>query len=270
MTESRPEMARDERVRPNPPRDLAAAFGFLTFLPIGRRWSEGAPPRSVGYYPWVGWLLGALAAGGLVLASAAAGHPPRTAAVLAGALVVAGWGLLTRLLHWDGLADTADGLWGAADRERRLEIMRDSRTGAFGVSAVVLVAAVQVGAGAAIAARGAWWVLVVAPVLARAGASVAAWTLPAARREGLGLSVVERPGVYDVVVWGVGTAALALLALMGAPPQPLATTCMAGLAAAVILPPVLARPVGGVTGDILGASVMLVETTVLVAGVVAS
>ena len=264
-------MADDERpVRPNPVRDLAAAVGFLTVLPFGRVWREGREPRGVGFYPWVGWILGGAAGGALLALTRLAGHPPRTAAALGGALVVAGWALLTRFLHWDGLADSADGVLGGSTPERRLEIMRDSRIGSFGAAAVVMVALVQVSAAGALVARGLWWVLVAAPVIGRAAASAAAWTLPAARREGLGLSVVRRPGTYDLVVWAIGTASVAALFFAGAPVRPLATTCMAGLAAAVLVPSALARPVGGVTGDVLGASVLLVEIVVLVTGVVAS
>lgn len=257
------------RVRPNPPHDLAAAVGFLTLLPVGRDWPAARRPRSVGYYPWVGWLLGGLAGGSLLAARALAGQYPRSAALLGGALVIAGWGLLTRLLHWDGLADTADGLWGGHDAQGRLEIMRDSRVGSFGAAAIALTALVQVGAAASVVSQGRWWVLVTAPVIARAGASAAAWTIKAARLEGLGLTTVSRPGAYDVAVWAVATAGVASLVLAGAPGAALATTCMAGLAAAILLPAGLSRPVGGVTGDILGASVILVETVVLVVGGVA-
>ncbi len=64
--------------------------------------------------------------------------------MLVGAAVIAAWALLTRFLHWDGLADTTDGLLGGSTPERRLEIMRDSRVGSFGVTAIVMVALLQV------------------------------------------------------------------------------------------------------------------------------
>lgn len=253
--------------RPRPLHDLAAAVGFLTLLPVGRKWGEERP-RSAGYYPWVGWLLGGAAALALVGAVRAAGHAPRSGSLLAGALVVAGWAFLTRLLHWDGLADTADGLWGAPEPSRRLEIMRDSRVGSFGSAAVALTAIVHVAAAAYVVSQSRWWVLVAAPVLARAGASAAGWTLPHAREDGLG-SLGGRPGPYDLIAWTLGTASLGLLVVLGAPARPLATTCMVGLGGAILIPGSLSRPVGGVTGDILGASILLTEALVLAIGGIA-
>lgn len=259
-----------DRARPRPFTDLRAAIGFLTLLPLGRAWPDGAPPRAVGWYPAVGWVLGATAALPLAGALRMLSHPPVRGAMLAGALAVGGWAVLTRFLHWDGLADTFDGIWGGYTPERRLEIMRDSRIGSFGAAAMVMVALVQVGAIADFVAEGAWWPLLAAPVIGRAAAALAVWTMPAARREGLGLSVASRPGAYDVAVAVVaGVLPLAALGL-GAPHRALAVAValVAGGVACVAVPRALARPVGGVTGDILGASVLLVETVVLVAAAV--
>ncbi|MDO8963685.1 MAG: adenosylcobinamide-GDP ribazoletransferase [Coriobacteriia bacterium] len=256
----------DGRTRPNPLVDAAAAVGFLTLLPLGRVWPDGRPPRSVGWYPWVGWLLGALAAGPLWLVLRSVGHAPVKGALLVGALVVSGWALLTRFLHWDGLADTFDGIWGGQTVERRLEIMRDSRIGSFGAAAMIMVALVQAGAIADFVAEGVWWPLLLAPVAGRAAVSLAAWTMPAARREGLGLSSIERPGLYDVVVWA---AACVLCVTVLPAPWPVAGAFVAGVAlAALAVPRLLARPVGGMTGDLFGATVLIVETVVLVMGAV--
>jgi len=114
------------------PSDLTLALGLLTRLPIkAEDATRGA--RAAWAWPLVGAVLGWLAA----LAGAAAlalGLPAPVAAVLAlVALVMVGGGL-----HEDRLADTADGLWGGWTRETRLEIMRDSRTGSYGVIALVL------------------------------------------------------------------------------------------------------------------------------------
>jgi adenosylcobinamide-GDP ribazoletransferase len=255
--------------RPNPPRDLAAAIGFLTLLPLGRTWPEGRMPRAVGYYPWVGWLLGGAAGGALVFAIRGAGHAPVGGGVMLGALTVAGWGLVTRLLHWDGLADTADGLLGGSDVERRLEIMRDSRIGSFGAAAIALVALVQVGAIADFLNAGAVWPVVVAPVFGRAAVSMAAWTVPAARQEGLGLTAQGRPGMYDLVVWSIATAGVAALAGW-VPVTPLTMACTVGLLGVLLVPRALARGVGGMTGDLHGATVLIVETLVLVTGALVS
>lgn len=255
------------RTRPRPAADIAAAIGFLTLLPIGREWRDGETPRSVGWYPAVGWLLGGLAAA-LVWASVrVTGHAPVKGAMLVGALVVAGWAMLTRFLHWDGLADTFDGVWGGGTPERRLEIMRDSRIGSFGAAAILMCALVQVAAIADFAAEGVWWPLVVAPVVARAAVSLSAWTMPAARREGLGLSAIERPGAYDLIALAVTLLPLAALA-SGSAPLSWATTAAISVVAVLAVPRLLARGVGGMTGDLFGATVLLVETIVLVTGAV--
>lgn len=255
--------------RPRPLHDLEAAIGFLTVLPIGRTWPEGETPRSTGWYPWVGWLLGSSAAAAVYVTYLWKGHWPAGGALLTGALVVAAWAVLTRFLHWDGLADTFDGIWGGSTPERRLEIMRDSRVGSFGVAAMLMVAVVQVGAVADLANAGLLWPIVAAPVLGRLAAAVAAWDLPAARTEGLGLTVVGRSGTYERLVGALGLLALfAFVPILGVPSRTLLMVTAAGVFAALSIPRALAKPVGGVTGDIFGATVLLVETVVLVVAAV--
>lgn len=255
--------------RARPVRDLAAAIGFLTLLPVGRTWPEGETPRSTGWYPWVGWLLGGSAAAAVYAAYTWKGHWPSGGGMLTGALVVAAWALLTRFLHWDGLADTFDGIWGGSTAERRLEIMRDSRVGSFGAAAMVMVAVVQIGAVADLANAGLLWPMVAAPVLGRLAAAVAAWDLPAARQEGLGLTVVGRSGAYERLVGALGLLGLLVfIPWLGVDPRTLLMITAAGVFAALSIPRALAKPVGGVTGDLLGATVLLVETVVLVVAAV--
>lgn len=246
--------------------DFAAAIGFLTLLPLGRTWPEGRPPRSVGWYGWVGWVL----AVPVVLAVAAFARYGDVSApgvpLLLAALVVSAWALLTRFLHWDGLADALDGLWGGSTPQRRLEIMRDSRIGSFGAAAMLMTALVQVAAAAALIASGHLWVLVAAPVIGRFSISLAAWELPAARREGLGLTSMGAARVYDRLV--AGASALALLGLLsfGATSHAFIIVAAGGVAAGMIVPRALARGVGGMTGDLFGATVLLVESFILVVG----
>ena len=251
------------RARPRPIADLAAAVGFLTMLPAGR-WDEACPPRAVGWYGWVGWLIGAPVAGvaWLLLRFVMPARPMLT--LLLGVLIVGVWALLTRALHWDGLADTFDAIWGGSGPQRRLEIMRDSRIGSFGAVAILFTALVEVVAVAALVEVGALWVLVMAAVIARGAASAAAWTMPAARREGLGLTAMGDPGPYDVIV----TAAACLVLLVFAPfaPAPFFAVLAMGVTAAFAVPRLLARGVGGMTGDLFGATVLLVEAIVLLTG----
>ncbi len=255
------------RVPPRPLRDFAAAIGFLTLLPVGRRWPDDGQPRFVGWYPWVGWLLGGLVAGP-VWALSLQGSIVGTKALMCAAVVVAAWALLTRFLHWDGLADAADGVWGGHTPERRLEIMRDSRIGSFGAAAMLMAALLQVTAAALLIERGALWVIVAAPVLARLAAALAAWQLPSARNQGLGLTAMGSPGPYDVVVAATATLALSALVPLGAAPYAVLVVLAAGLLAGILVPRALARPVGGMTGDLFGATVLVVETVVLLIGAV--
>ena len=253
-------------VPPRPLTDFAAAIGFLTLLPFGRTWPDGRVPRSVGWYGWVGWLLGGAAGLGLAALArwgdmAAPGMP-----LLAAVLVVSAWALLTRFLHWDGLADSLDGLWGGSTPERRLEIMHDSRIGSFGAAAIMLTALAQVAAAAVLIAAGHLWVLVAAPVIARFTISLAAWELPAARREGLGLTAMGHAGAYDRLVAGASALLLLVLLATGASTHAFIVVAATGVVAGLLVPRALARGVGGMTGDLFGATVLLVETVVLLTG----
>lgn len=261
-------MTEPEETPARPLTDFAAAFGFLTLLPIGRTWPDDRQPRSVGWYAWVGWVLGGLVVVPLLAWERVAGPPDVPRAMLAGALAVAAWAVLTRFLHWDGLADSFDGLWGGDTPERRLEIMHDSRIGSFGAAAMLMTALVQVTAVSALVARGALWPLLLAPVVGRFAVSLAAWELPAARREGLGLTAMGHAGVYERLVTGAAALALLVCLAMGATSRQFVFVAGAGLIAGLLVPRALSKQVGGMTGDLFGATVLLVETAVLLMGAV--
>ena len=124
-------------------REFLLAVQFFTRIPITGRLAEwvGFSPAmlraSAGHFPGVGVLVGAVAAGIYALLAALlpdTGYAPLVAAVLSTVATV----LLTGGFHEDGLADVADGLGGSYDNARALEIMKDSRVGAFGAMALVL------------------------------------------------------------------------------------------------------------------------------------
>jgi adenosylcobinamide-GDP ribazoletransferase len=124
-------------------RHYLLALQFFTRVPVTGRlaaWVGYSPAmlrKSAAHFPGVGWLVGLAAAlvhGALLLGLPATAHAPLVAAVFSTAFTV----LLTGAFHEDGLADLADGLGGSQDRERALDIMKDSRVGAFGVLALVL------------------------------------------------------------------------------------------------------------------------------------
>jgi len=197
--------------------------------------------------------------------------------LLAAVLVVSVLALLTRGLHLDGLADTADGLGSGASRERALEVMRSGDVGPFGVVTLLLVLLVQVACLARLLGSSYGTVTVVgAVVLGRLALPVLCSVgVPAARREGLGSTVAGSvPRVLLVLSAGLGLvsvlvawAAVELLPL----DLPGGGPALAHVLAAVVVPAAVTgllvrrcvRRFGGVTGDVLGAAVEVTFTVAL-------
>ena len=247
--------------RARPLRDAALAVSLLTLVPAGVRTGRDERSSASGWFPAVG-----LALGGLVWALVAFVAPAtavETHPHLVAVLVVTAHAVLTRLLHWDGLADVADAWWGGHTVERRLEIMKDSATGAFGVSTLVIVALLQVTAIADLIAAGGLLPLLFAPLFGRTAATFAAWFGQPARDGGLGRSVIGRPSVASLLpaVVAIGCVVLLLNAAMGLPG---AVVSGVGLLLALVVPHLISLRMGGVTGDVMGASVLIVETAVYV------
>ena len=137
------------------PCDLLSGFALLTRLPLPNHQGTGA--RSAWAWPLVGAVLGAF---GAALSSGALwlGVTPGVTAVL----VLALGAMLTGGLHEDGLSDTADGLYGGWTKARRLEIMKDSRVGSYGVLALVLVTLARWAGLTAVLVYGGHWAALVA------------------------------------------------------------------------------------------------------------
>jgi adenosylcobinamide-GDP ribazoletransferase len=238
---------------------LVAAFMLLSRLPVGRlARARGEFADSIWAYPLVGAAVGGIAAA-VFAGCVAVGMPPAVAA----AWTLAAQLLTTGALHEDGLADTADGLGGGRTRERKLEIMRDSRIGSFGALALALSLAAR---GTALALlSGPWRVaagLVAAAALGRAAILVVLLALAPARPDGLAAGLGRR-GAGRAAVGLALALAVAVLAL------PLADAVRAGcaaLAAALAVAWLARRQVGGYTGDILGAAAVVAECAALAAG----
>jgi adenosylcobinamide-GDP ribazoletransferase len=199
-------------------------------------------------------------AAGLVFAVVQSLGPGWLAAVLAVGTAV----LITRALHEDGLADTADGLGPhGLDAARRLEIMRDSRNGTFGVLALALSVLVKVACLAQFGPATGLVVLIAAHALSRA---VIAWPLlayPPVHSDGLGAQV-GKPTDNDVwLTIGIG-AALAFLLLLGKGFFVALLAPIAAIAAAWIAARWIAERIGGYTGDTLGAVQQKAEIVFLV------
>ena len=240
-------------------RAAAAAVTFLTRIPVGRVVLDADDVgRGAALFPAVGAGIGALV--GVIVVEL----DGELTVLLAAAAAVTVEALLTGAIHLDALADTADGL-GAGTRERALEIMRDPAIGSFGATALALDLLVKVSALAAVAADSrAILVVVAAFALGRAAPLALSLALPYARpASGTGRVLTERAARVSLAV-GIALAlgiAVAALGLRG-----LALAAGAGVACLVV-GFVARRRLGGVTGDVLGASAELATTFALVAAV---
>ncbi|EYD74483.1 Cobalamin synthase [Rubellimicrobium mesophilum DSM 19309] len=246
-------MPYSEVVRPSDP---VEAVLFLTRLPL--RWPLPNPrgARASWAWPLAGAVVGALAAAGASLALAA-GLPPNVAAALA--LVVQAFA--TGALHEDGLADSADGLWGGSTRERRLEIMRDSRIGSYGAVALVLSLLIRWSAVLALLAQGATWgPLIAAGALSRWSPPAMLWALRPAREGGLS-RLIGRPAGATLALGGATAVLVALLATGLAAASAVLWVGLVTLAWGLL---VRAR-LGGQTGDTCGAAQQLAEMAALLA-----
>lgn len=236
--------------------DLAAAFRLLTRLPVPRRLPVDPDwPRATRVYPVVGLLVGLAGAAGFALATSL-GLPLAIAAMLALAVTIG----LSGALHEDGLADVADGFGGGGSRDRKLEIMRDSRIGTYGVLALLLSFGLR--AGALTALGGPLAVAAALPVahgLARGLLPAVMLVLPLARRDGLAAATGKPAGRHVLVALGLGFA----VALLVFGPGPALLLLAVGLAVAAGLSLLARRQVGGYTGDVLGAVEQCIETAVL-------
>jgi adenosylcobinamide-GDP ribazoletransferase len=248
------------RLRPGFTNGFTAALGFFTRIPVAAPDAgEWLLADAAWAFPLVGAGIGAVVALVFLVSELVrlGDLPSALLAILAGVL-------LTGALHEDGLADTADGLFGGGDRVRRLAIMRDSRHGTFAVLALILSIGLRA---AALAQLGevvtAGLALVAAHAVSRAILPVTMWALPPARDDGLGAGA-GRPRAAQVV-----TGLLIALAIAAAALGPwhaaiaviVAAAVAAGVAAAAF------RRIGGYTGDVLGALQQVGESAVLLAAI---
>lgn len=237
---------------------VADAVRFFTRLPVPAGWTRGLDglKGAAAASPVAGALVGLIAGAALTL-SLAAGLPPPPAAVFAALAAT----MASGALHLDGLADVADGL-GGATRERRLEIMRDSRLGAFGGTALALALMLRVTLVSALAARlgaaDATLALAASGALSRPLAFLPTLLLDPARPDGLGAGA--RPGARAT---GAGLALGAALTLAAAGPATgVAAIAFACAASAGVVAAARAK-FGGHTGDVCGAAAEAAELAAL-------
>ncbi len=247
---------------------LKLALAFLTVLPVPAPVSPGERHwrRAVVLFPVVGVFLG----GVLALVDFIARLPGEEWRSASAALVLTACFLLTGGLHHDGLADVADAFLGARGREERLRIMKDPSVGALGVSSLCLYILL------------AWSLLKLLPTgpgwggyraaslvcVPSGGRTVMAWLCcrsPYARDEGKAMEVVVNAGRREMALLAVIYPAISvsLMGLVGSSFSAGMALPLVALAVAEIIAFYLRRQLGGVTGDLLGASGLLAEVLLL-------
>ncbi|MDH3473682.1 MAG: adenosylcobinamide-GDP ribazoletransferase [Rhodospirillales bacterium] len=242
--------------------DLQAATGFLTRVPLGR-FAPGEPAdmaRATRAYPLVGAGIGLAGAGAFWLATVL-GLP----GLIAGLIAVAATMLFTGALHEDGLADVADGFGGGRDRAGKLEIMRDSRIGAYGVAALVLSIGLRAAAlGELGAAESAGLVLIAAHAVSRALLPAAMTVLPLARSSGLA-AATGRPSQAQAITALLLALVIALVITVGLGSGAGLAAFAAAALGAVLVCWLAQAQIGGYSGDVLGAVQQAAETVFLLA-----
>ena len=227
--------------------DIPAAFSLLSRLPIpvnhARAGARGA--RAGWAWPIIGALLGG-SAGIVAWLATMIGLPP----ALGAGLALATLALLTGALHEDGLADCADGLGGGRDKSHALDIMKDSRVGAYGVVALVIAIGLRWQSLAVFEGATIIMALMLSGAASRAAMLCAMAWMPPARQGGLSASTGQ-PTRATVMIG----LALALVPLMIIAPLALIPLAILPLPLALLA----RRKIGGQTGDILGGVQQLAE-----------
>jgi adenosylcobinamide-GDP ribazoletransferase len=241
-----------------------AALKFLTIIriPARREASGGELGRSAVYFPVVGIIIGLSLAGLNWLFGL--GFPQALVNVL-----LIGWMvIISGGLHLDGLADTCDGIGGQKSTEARLEVMRDSRVGGFGVIGIALLLLVKYVSLNSIPVSMLTAALVIIPVISRWTMVYAIFVYPYARPSGLGTVFKKEMSGLRFTLATIVTLAVAALALgWGKTPYAYlsALLIMAGsLIVVVALAGYLKRKLGGLTGDTYGAFSEVTDVVILV------
>ena len=233
-------------------RSLRIAFGLMTTLPVKLpdNWSAGDSGRAAVWYPFVGLVIGALI--WLAWRGAILLFTP----LIAGVITLVVWVVLTGGLHLDGLADCCDGLFASAKPERRLEIMKDPHIGAFGVIGLILVLLLKSATLASLTPATSFGILL--------AASLGRWCIlpaglfPLARSGGMGADFAS--GFRrSFIVWGaiIPLAIAILLGVRGI------LSLLAGLGATALVLWLAKSRIGGVTGDVFGMIIEIVEVAIL-------
>ena len=253
---------RPGRLSQSPLGDLAAAFLLLSRLPVfWHSFDDDSPPDFVSAqwaFPAVGLIVGGIA--GLVLWLAILLDFP---VIIAATLALAAMLALTGAMHEDGLADTVDGFGGGGDAETKARIMHDSHIGSYGVMGLCLSTIARIGLLVALVEQSDGWLLVIIMAIVGAGSRFQVLAMlrlyPISSHAKLGM-LTGRPTVRR----GLAGMAIWVLPLMIYVPQIGGAAAVVGATAISLwLGKLAVRQIGGLSGDVMGASIILGEISIL-------
>jgi len=233
---------------------IIAAFQFLTIFPtiIKRMFTSQEMGRAVAWFPLVGVVLGLLLY--VVNYFAQLIFPASVSA----ALTLFAWIIFTRAFHLDGFMDTCDGLFGGFTPERRMEIMKDSRMGAFGVAGGILVLLTEYSA--LHSSIDLFSALLLSTTLGRFASPLVIYIFPYAREDGLGIEMKRNVGIREVVIATLitGFVSFFIYSWLGL------VLMFASAIVAILISLYTMRLIPGLTGDIYGTVTTTVEMFVLI------
>ena len=246
-------------------KEFLIGLQFLTRISIETQteWTEENFGRSVKYFPLIGAIVGIISAaliGGFYFATN--GKLPILTGTLAFTLPI----ILTGGIHCDGFMDSVDGLFSGREREKILEIMKDSRVGAFGAVSLILLAALEVSALVEliqISICAALSAIFSAPIISRLMMVITIGKFPYARPQGMGKAFAKYT-TRQTLIFAFVTAILILMPLIF--DVKIFLTAMfaliISLTATIYVGNFAVKKIGGVTGDIYGAVSTLIELLV--------
>ena len=230
------------------------ALQFLTIIPfkIKGKVDDNDLGKSLIYFPIVGLLIGLFLVG---ITYISASLPP----LVASALILIAWVIITGGIHLDGFADTCDGFYGNRRKEDILRIMRDSRVGTMGAVGVALILLFKFAVLSSIRSGDLWKVLIIAVVFARWSQAFACATSKYARDEGKAKYFIEYARKGDIFIGAVFTLLLNwfLMGIRGV------ILFVITLAVVSIFIRYAKRKIGGMTGDTVGAANEIAEAASL-------
>jgi adenosylcobinamide-GDP ribazoletransferase len=238
-------------------KQLIILIQFMTRIPVfvNVEYDEEKLGKSIKYFPLVGAIIGIFLYGINILAGKITVNRQIAAMIIIIAEI-----FITGLIHIDGLADTADGLFSYAEKEKILEIMKDSRVGTNGAVALILYFMTKVILLSEIRPE----YIILYPVISRLSTSINAGLGEYARKNGMSNEIIAKNGKKEAVISIIITMILSFIILKA---KGLIILIFAILFILLLMKGVK-RKIGGITGDTMGASLELTSILVLLAGVV--